>query len=198
VFIFGNGATATPMSYVREMTKVASHGIIVVNPSSSMVTPANLKAALDWIAGENDKMGSMYYQKLNGKFAMGGHSLGSLSTFDAEAMETRLATTVHVAGGSFDKMGSSKVKTPTAYICGDTDFARPNCEADFANVGTQPTFFTIVTGSDHILAVQKGVTAIIGWLRWHLAGETERKAMFTGPDGEFFKDKWVSQTKNWN
>lgn len=198
VFIFGNGATATPMSYTRQMSQIASHGIIVVDPTSSMVTPADLKAALDWIIGENDKMGSIYYQKLNGKYAMGGHSLGSLSTFDAEASESRLTTTVHVAGGSFDMMGSSKVKTPTAYICGDTDFARPNCEMDFATVGAQPTYFTVMTGSDHIAAVTNGVSAMIGWLRWQLAGETERKAMFTGPDGEFFQGKWVSQTKNWN
>jgi len=198
VFIFGNGATATPNSYTMQMSRIASHGIIVVNPSSSMVTPGDLTAALDWIEAENDKPDSVFYQKLNGKYAMGGHSLGSLSTFDAEAMETRLTTTVHVAGGSFDMMGSSKVKTPTAYICGDTDFARPNCESDFETVGDQPTFFTIMTGSDHILAVTNGVTAMLGWLRWQLAGESERKAMFTGPDGEFFTGKWTSQTKNWN
>lgn len=198
VFVFGNGATATPNSYTQQMSRIASHGFIVMNVKSSMVTPANLKTALDWIEAEGGKMGSVFYQKLNGKYAMGGHSLGSLSTFDAEAGETRLTTTIHVAGGSFDMMGSSKVKTPTAYICGDTDFARPNCEADFETVGDQPTFFTIMTGSDHILAVTNAVDAMLGWLRWHLAGETERKAMFTGPDGEFFKGKWMSQTKNWN
>ncbi|HEX7670897.1 MAG TPA: hypothetical protein VF395_14980 [Polyangiaceae bacterium] len=28
-------------------------------------------------------------------------------------------------------------------------------------------------------------------------GETARKAMFTGPDGDFFKGIWKSRTKNW-
>jgi hypothetical protein len=197
VFIFGNGATASPSSYTTSMSRIASHGIIVVNASSSMVTPEDLIASLDWIEAENDNMGGMYYQKLNGKYAMGGHSLGSLSTFDAEGMETRLTTTVHVAGGTFDMLGSSKVKTPTAYICGDTDFALPQCETDFETVEDQPTFFTVMTGSDHIAAVTNGVTAMLGWLRYQVAGESERKAMFTGPDGEFFTGKWVSQTKNW-
>ena len=91
-------------------------------------------------------MGSLYYQKLDtAHVAMGGHSLGSISTFDRETMESRLTTTIHIAGGSFDGAGSSKVKTPTAYICGDTDIARENCERDFAMVGTQPTFFSILT-----------------------------------------------------
>jgi hypothetical protein len=197
VFVFGNGAGGSPSFYQQQMTRIASHGIIVVHPTSSNVTAANLKAALDWILQQNETSSSMYYQKLNGKAAMGGHSLGSLATFDQEAMEMRLATTIHVAGGSMDRLGSSKVKTPTAYICGETDFALPNCETDFETVGSQPTFFTVMANTEHIGAVGVAVPAMVGWLRWHLAGETERKADFTGPDGMFFKGIWVSQTKNW-
>lgn len=207
VFVFGNGATMTPGLYAPAMQLIASHGIIVVQPTNPFVTPSDLKTALDWILGENDRAGSIFQGKLSGKAAMGGHSLGSLGTFDVEAKETRLSTTVHVAGGSFDGLGSSKVKTPTAYICGapgasgnvlspNADLAQPQCESDFARA-TQPTFYTSMRGVGHIPAVGRAAPAIVAWLRWHLAGETERKEMFTGPDGVFFQGIFNSKTKNW-
>jgi hypothetical protein len=60
-----------------------------------------LEASLDWILAENAKSGGTYHQKLNtGKVAMGGHSLGSVGTFTQEETETRLTTTIHIAGGS--------------------------------------------------------------------------------------------------
>jgi hypothetical protein len=129
---------------------------------------------------------------------MGGHSLGSLATFDEEATETRLTTTLHIAGGSFDGMGSSKVKTPTAYICGASgDIALPNCQVDFQNVQTQPTLYSELQGVDHISAARSALPGMVAWLRWQLAGEVDRKAMFTGPSGQFFTGIWKSQTKNW-
>jgi hypothetical protein len=95
-------------------------------------------------------------------------------------------------------LGSSKVRTPTAYICGGSnDVALPQCEVDFENVGTQPTFFSVLTGIDHVGAARAALPGMVAWLRWHLAGEVDRKAMFTGPNGEFFNGIWQSQTKNW-
>lgn len=197
VFVMGNGAGGSPGFYMRDMSLLASHGIIVVHPTNSMVTASIMIDALDWILAENEKPDSPYHQKLNGKAGMGGHSLGSLATFDAEAMETRLTTTIHVAGGSMDQRGSSKVKTPTAYICGETDFALPNCETDFETVEDQPTYFTVMADTDHIGAVAIAAPAMVAWLRWHLAGEVERKADFVDATGQFQMGIWVSQTKNW-
>ena len=197
VFVFGNGAGGSPGFYMAQMRRIASHGIVVMHPTNAMVTAQILKAALDWVLAENERADSIFYQKLNGKAAAGGHSLGSLATFDLEATDTRLTTTLHIAGGSMDRMGSSKVKTITAYICGDTDIARENCEMDFEEVGSQPTFLSILDGTDHIPAVERALPGMIAWLRWQLAGESERKAQFTGPDGLFFQGIWKSQTKNW-
>jgi hypothetical protein len=177
---------------------MASHGFVAISPNNSNVTAAMLKAALDWILAENEKSGGVYHQKLNvSKVGMAGHSIGSVGTFNQEANETRLTTTIHIAGGSLDGMGSPKVKTPTAYICGQTDFALSNCQRDFQNVRTQPTFFSELQGIDHVGAARAALPGMVAWLRWHLAGEVERKAMFTGPSGQFFTGIWKSQTKNW-
>jgi hypothetical protein len=200
IFVWGTGATSVPMQYTDHFTRVASHGFVVISPNNPMVDAAAMKAALDWILAENDKQDSMYYQKLNtAKVAMGGHSLGSLATFDEEAMETRLTTTIHIAGGSFDGMGSSKVKTPTAYMCGqmDLDIASPQCAVDYQNA-TQPTYFVQLSGVDHISAARSALPGIVAWLRWWLAGETERKSMFIGPNCDFCKDIWANaMSKNW-
>jgi len=158
-----------------------------------------LKASLDWILAENDKPDSMYYQKLNPmRVAMGGHSLGSIATFDQEATEMRLVTTIHIAGGSFDGMGSSKVKTPTAYICGqmDLDLASPQCKVDFDNA-TQPTYFVQMSGVDHVSAARQGLPAIVAWLRWWLNDETDRKSMFVGANCDFCSGIFANaQTKS--
>jgi hypothetical protein len=199
IFVWGTGATSVPSQYTDHFNRVASHGFVVISPNSASVSASLLEASLDWILAQNDDPSSLYYQKLDvAKVAMGGHSLGSLATFDAEATETRLTTTIHIAGGSFDGTGSSKVKTPTAYICGASgDIALPNCQRDFQNVESQPTFYSELQGIDHIGAARAALPGMVAWLRWHLAGEVDRKAMFTGPSGEFFTGMWTSQTKNW-
>ncbi len=198
IFVWGTGATALPSRYVDHLTRIASHGFVAISPNSSSVSAALLKASLDWIIAQNSAQGSVYFGKLNvKKVAMGGHSLGSVGTFNQEATETRLTTTIHIAGGSMDGAGSSKVKTPTAYICGETDIALANCQRDFERVGTQPTFFSELKGIDHVGAARSALPGMVAWLRWHLACETDRKAMFTGPSGQFFTGIWQSQTKNW-
>jgi len=198
IFVWGTGATSVPMQYTDHFTRMASHGFVIISPDTGSVNGTLLGAALDWLLAENERSGSTYYQKLDpDRIAMGGHSLGSVSTFDREAMEDRLKTTIHIAGGSFDGRGSSKVKTPTAYICGETDFALPNCEGDWEAVEDQQTFFSVLSGVDHVACARSALPGMIAWLRWHLAGEVERKADFTCPGGEFCMGIWVSQNKNW-
>jgi hypothetical protein len=196
IFVWGTGATALPSRYDFHLRRIASHGIVAISPNSSSVTAAMLKASLDWIIAQNTAAGSVFNGKLNtAKVAMGGHSLGSVGTFNVEATETRLTTTIHIAGGSMDGQGSSKVKTPTAYICGETDIALNNCNRDFMNVQTDPTFFSVLTGINHEGAARAAIPGITAWLRWHLACE-DRKAMFS-TGGQFFTGIWKSQVKNW-
>jgi hypothetical protein len=199
IFVWGTGSTALPSRYNDHFTHVASHGFVVISPNSTSVNEGLLKASLDWIIAQNAVAGSPYEGKLaTNKVAMGGHSLGSIGTFNQEATETRLTTTIHIAGGSFDGAGSSKVKTPTAYICGaNGDIALPQCKVDFENVKTHPTFYSELQGVNHTDAARAALPGITAWLRWHLAGETERKAMFTPTAGQFTTGIWKSQVKNW-
>ena len=45
--------------------------------------------------------------------------------------------------------------------------------------------------------IRNALPAMNAWLRWHLNGETNRKAEFS-PGGKYFSGIWSSQVKNWN
>jgi hypothetical protein len=57
-------------------------------------------------------------------------------------------------------------------------------------------FFTLMSGTDHIGVFKVAVPAIVGWLRWHLGGEVDRRSMFLDPTGEFCTGKYMSVSKN--
>jgi hypothetical protein len=187
-----------PARYNDHFTQMASHGFVIISPNTTQVNDRLLKSSLSWIIAQNTAAGSVFNGKLNtSEIAMGGHSLGSVSTFNAEATLNNLKTTIHIAGGSFDGMGSSKVKTPTAYMCGGAnDIAKPQCDVDFQRA-TQPTYYTVLRGASHTAAARSALPAMIAWLRWHLNGETNRKAQFS-PGGTYFQGIFQSQVKNWN
>lgn len=196
VFGWGPGAMTGPAEYEEHLRKIASHGFVVISQVSTN-TGSEMTAALDWILAENERAGSIYYQKLDtSRVAAGGHSRGSISTF-AMASDPRLSTTIHVAGGSFDGLGSNNLRNPAAYILGEADtLATPNGERDY-EATTVPVFLTVMTGVDHMMATREGLPAIIAWLRWHLGGESFRQGDFLDPGCYFCTGKWVSKNKNW-
>jgi hypothetical protein len=200
IFVWGPGGGSQASSYDFHFRRLASHGFVIIAPSTFTSSGATLKAALTYVIGLNAS-NATYQGKLNTtKVGMGGHSIGSTATYDAEQSETRLTTTIHVSGGSFDGQGPTKVKTPTAFMCGANDtLAGSNCTRDFQNtrVPGNPTFFTMVANTDHIQAARNSLPAINAWLRLYLNGETQRKADFA-PGGSYTQGKWKSQTKNWN
>ena len=58
---------------------------MIISPNTGSVNGMLLGQALDWILAENDRADSELFQKLDAAHVgMGGHSLGSVSTFDRE------------------------------------------------------------------------------------------------------------------
>lgn len=196
IFVWGPGAGTGPEDYDFFLDRIASHGFVVFSEVSTG-DGDEMVEGLDWLIAENNRPSSRYYQKLDtSKIAFGGHSRGSLSTFGA-ASDPRLTTTIHVAGGSFDGNGPNSLYLPALYIAGEDDtLATPNMEADYSNTYV-PVFFTIIDDTNHNLAARNGMPAIVAWLRWHLAGETERASMFTNNNCYFCSTPYDSTSKYW-
>ncbi|CAL9335878.1 hypothetical protein SUDANB106_00169 [Streptomyces sp. enrichment culture] len=174
VFVWGPGAGSDPADYEDMLRQWASHGFVVYSEVSSS-SGDYMVDALDWLEDQNARPASPLHQNLDtSEVAFGGHSRGSIGTFDV-ADEPRLETTIHVAGGSFDGNGPDSLRNPALYIGGDEDFATANMERDYTNTGA-PVWFNVLDGTDHIYATRNGRHIITAWLRWHLADEEFRRA----------------------
>ncbi|MDQ0791825.1 hypothetical protein [Streptomyces sp. B1I3] len=195
IFVWGPGAGSDPADYEDMLRQWASHGFVVYSEVSSS-SGDYMVDALDWLEDQNASPSSPLYQDLDtSEVAFGGHSRGSVGTFDV-ADDPRLETTVHVAGGSFDGNGPDNLRNPALYIGGDEDFATANVERDYTGTDV-PVWFGILDGTDHILATRNGQHIITAWLRWHLADEDFRRTEdFLAPDCSFC-DLGDVEYKNW-
>lgn len=196
IFVWGPGAGSDQTDYEFLLRRLASHGFVVYSEASTGDGEEMLDA-LNWLNSENQRSSSRFYRKLDTtKVAFGGHSRGSIGTFEV-ADYPQLSTTIHVAGGSFDGNGPDNLRYPALYIGGTEDFATPNIERDYSNTDV-PVFFTVMDGVDHIAAAREGMPAITAWLRWHLGGETfRRQEDFLSRFCTFCTGDWESQSKNW-
>lgn len=195
ILVWGPGAGSDPADYEDMLRQWASHGFVVYSEVSSS-SGDYMVDALDWLEDQNAASSSPLYQDLDtSEVAFGGHSRGSIGTFDV-ADEPRLETTVHVAGGSFDGNGPAGLRNPALYVGGDEDFATANMERDYANTAV-PVWFNVLNGTDHIQATRNGRHIITAWLRWHLADEEFRRTEdFLSPTCTFCGLGYV-ESKNW-
>lgn len=198
IFLWGCGGSLKPNYHADDLDHIASWGFVVVAEVSSG-TGKELVEALDWLTSQNSTATSVLYQKLDlSKVAAGGHSLGSITTFQM-ADDPRLSTTIHVAGGSFlNGGGTANLRNPAAFFCGSDDGfgATDNAAVDF-EVADVPVFFGIMSDTTHMQAPTTSRSAMAAWLLWHLKGETDRSGDFLNSDGEFQTGIWESQIKNW-
>jgi hypothetical protein len=196
IFLWGPGAGSDASWYETILRRIASHGFVVYSEESTG-DGTEMTAAMDWLIAQDSNSGSTYYQKLNTKkIAAGGHSMGSLTSFGC-ADDPRLTTTIHVAGGSLDGTGPSKLRNPAAYMVGlDDTLSLSNTRRDYENT-TVPVWLGEMTGVEHGGAPQQALPAVIAWLRWYLGGETSRKDMFMGSNGDFTRGIWQAKYKNW-
>jgi dienelactone hydrolase len=190
IITWGNGAGTMPRSYTL-LPRLATHGFVVIASNSSSVTGALLKGGVDWLITENGREGSMFKDKLDpDQVAAMGYSLGSLATFDTAA-DPRIKTTVHISGGSMNKMVVGNLRKPAAFYCGnDSDIAYSNCESDFAMTKVPTIYANFPGGHGGVIGAQAAQIskATVGWLRWRLMGDTTLDAMFVGPDCTLCKD----------
>jgi hypothetical protein len=203
---FGPGALSNCALYLTLMNHLASHGFVV--PCFN-ATPAGkeLIDGIDWMIQEAGATSGKLAGKLDtDHIAVSGQSAGSLGTF-AVAMDPRITTTVHLQGGTFAPHTTlANLRAPAQFLCGETppsggdgnfvyDLANPNCEYDFQNAKV-PVFYGSLKGgahaqmvdylnqptdAEHVRKKKANFAAMVGWLRWRLAGDKTQRALFVGP-----------------
>jgi len=201
IVAWGPGLGAYPEAYRTYLEHLASHGFVTLAYNTTADGPA-LTSAIDWLIAENEREGSDLYGKLDpDRVAAGGHSAGSLGTYQM-ADDPRLKTTLHMSGGSMSPtIDVPKLRNPALMVCGDAalDVATPMCETDF-EMAKVPVFYGMIEGAEHpdlndaeaILNVAGTepndpvkllfIKATVGWLRWQLADDVTMKPLFVGSD----------------
>jgi hypothetical protein len=191
VFQWGPGAGTGPSNYLDHLNLLASQGFVIISQPSTQ----SGKAALDWILEENDKMGSMWYQKLDpDRVGRGGHSMGALQSL-SESNDPRLKLSVLVCGGAGGGSGAANMSYPTIFLGGEGEGGTANFRGDYAEV-TGLSIFVTKTSTDHIACARNNLAPWVAFMRWQFCGEEQWKAEFE-PDGTYCKSPWLAcMTKN--
>jgi len=160
---------------------------------------SEMQHALDWAAAENRREGSPLKGHLDlDKVAVMGHSCGGLQAIVMSA-DPRIRATIAFNSGIYNRAGPEnrsrikagkdmldKLHAPIAYFHGGpTDMAQPNAEDDAARIRTAPVFvgsLPLGHSGSFWLDENGGAWAKVGtaWLDWHLKGDPDAAAMFTG------------------
>ena len=202
IFVFGPGGGTTPQTYEQQgkhWDRYGSYGFVIYVLPRSTGDGKAMKAGLDWVLSQNESPSSPLHQKLDtSKIAVAGHSMGSLTTFNF-LPDPRVTTSIHISGGS-GQGAAAKLNKPTLFIAGPDssgDPGKPNADKDYRD-SKVPTFYSVITGSDHMTSGRLAWEEIIAWMLWHLAGQEDQwKKEFLEPTGKFQQGIYKSQLKNW-
>jgi hypothetical protein len=192
VFDWGPGAGTGPREYLDHLNLLASQGFVIISQPSTQ----SGRAALDWILEENEKQGSMWYQKLDpDRVARGGHSMGALLSF-SEADDDRLKLAVLVCGGANGGTGAANMSYPTIFLGGEGEGGTTNFRGDYAEV-TGLSVFVTKTNTDHIYCARNNLGPWVAFMRWHLCGEEAKWKQEFMPGGAYCTGDWLEcMTKN--
>jgi predicted dienelactone hydrolase len=198
--LFSHGLLASPESYQRITTRIASAGFIVAapaypftnggassyNPADLINQPTDASFVITAVLGLNLTPGDPLTGRVDGsRIAAAGHSGGGYTTVGllAGARDNRLRAAVVIAGGT---LGGSFTgpDAPVLFIHGDADpiVSYGIGRAVYNMVPWRKAFLT-VTGGDHTSylftstpAANAVAAATVDFLRWTLYGDAQAKS----------------------
>lgn len=157
VLLFANGGCMdTSVGYERMLTKIASHGYVVVAIGEMQVfqfdrkessTPSSMLAdAMNWITSEASDKNSGYYDMVDTEMmAAAGHSCGGAQVlFNAKDQRLKTYLILNAGMGTMEMAGASKknlkqLHAPIIYMTGgESDVAFPNAGQDFKAIKKVP------------------------------------------------------------
>ena len=215
VVVWGPGGGTEPGAYEGMIRRLASHGFVVIALKESPGDASQAIKALDWLDRQNKDSKSPLFGKLDmNTVGCSGHSMGGLESEQAVIKDKRVLTAFLNNSGDWNGAGANKVATDRtiAILFGEVGMEKDNAKNDYNNAGVKaPACLIEMTGGPrnseggygHGSGSWDGMAATVAWMRWHLGGETERKADFVGRSGKYIdgniigkQGKWKTQCKN--
>ena len=213
--VWGPGGGTEPGAYEGMIRRLASHGFVVIALKESPGDASQAIKALDWLDRQNKDSNSPLFGKLDmNTVGCSGHSMGGLESEQAVIKDKRVLTAFLNNSGDWNGAGANKVATDRtiAILFGEVGMEKDNAKNDYNNAGVKaPACLIEMTGGPrnseggygHGSGSWDGMAATVAWMRWHLGGETERKADFVGRSGKYIdgniigkQGKWKTQCKN--
>jgi hypothetical protein len=180
VVVWGNGSTNTVDIWQSFLSRVATHGFVVVAPEQTQVTADHMNKALDYVLSLASDATSGDCGKIDTtKIASTGYSLGGIGAITVGSNARVTSTFIFASNGNFRNL-----KAPWGIIGGDMDTTFNWTTMSAAVSGsTQPAFGAALAGIDHnrVAGTAKGQEGYIGWLRWRFMGDQAGHDMFVGP-----------------
>ena len=215
VVVWGPGGGTEPGAYEGMIRRLASHGFVVIALKESPGDASQAMKAIDWMDQQNKDPNSPLYNKLDmNTVGCSGHSMGGLESEQAVIKDKRVLTAFLNNSGDWNGNGANKVATDRsiAILFGEVGMEKDNAKNDYNNQGVRaPACLIEMTGGPrnseggygHGSGSWDGMAATVAWMRWHLGGETNRKADFVGSTGKYIdgnivgkQGKWKTQCKN--
>ena len=215
IVVWGPGGGTEPGAYEGMIRRLASHGFVVIALKESPGDASQAIKALDWMDQQNKDSNSPLYDKLDmNTVGCSGHSMGGLESEQAVIKDKRVLTAFLNNSGDWNGAGANKVAKDRsiAILFGEVGMEKDNAKNDYNNAGVKaPACLIEMTGGPrnseggygHGSGSWDGMAATVAWMRWHLGGETERKADFVGSSGKYIdgniigkQGKWKTQCKN--
>jgi hypothetical protein len=187
VFTWGNGTGTSPSLYRSLLTRLASHGIVVIASNSPNVAsgdPPPMVAGVTWVIEQNADPASPMYQRIDTTHVgASGHSQGGFATTQAGANE-HITTIAPIAGARTQR----NLHGPALLICGGMDSTVPcsGIEDTFDGITNQPVMLANSLADGHSSWVSRSgqlsnvELAVVAWMRVHLLADTELRPWFYG------------------
>ena len=201
---WGNGHGTTPSTYSALLTRLASHGFVVIASNSSTVSqgsPAPMLVGVTWILEQNADSTSELYQRIDTThIGATGQSEGAMATASAGA-DSRIVTIAPICNGS----NARNLHGPALLLCGGQDTTLP-CSGSVSalnSLTTEPAMAADYLTATHTswmtfgnAALSPMELAVVAWMRVQLMGDTALRPTFYGTSCTLCTDSAWQITQN--
>ena len=199
IITWGNGTGATPEIYAALCDHLASYGFVVIaSRSRNTGSGREMIGGIDWLLSENNRRGSIYYQKINAsRIGATGHSQGGAGTINTASRDGRVTAIAPLAPATFTApffYSTRNVECPMFIMAGARDnLANPSSvfRVSFRSATTTAIYGSL-TGADHFTFTddagpfKKYITA---WFDATLWKDSDAEELFFASEASLFQDR---------